>query len=162
MEDTTMETITTETTERNAEIAVKHTIPMTTGDLDLLDEILEENWVNHPIQFNEGDGVQGFKNKSQMLFENFDFAFDHQEVLPFGDYVLIRSVVSGRVKSELMGPDVKGKTFAFNTLEYHKFRDGKIVESWHLQDYYALLAQLGVIPNLMQAQLDPYHGWDNG
>jgi hypothetical protein len=31
-------------------------------------------------------------------------------------------------------------------LDIHKFRDGKIVEAWHLEDLFGAVQQIGAIP----------------
>jgi len=145
--------------EQNKQTAVRHTEAMVGGNVDLLDEILAGRWVNHPLDFNEGPGVEGFKGKSRWLHEHFAFHFDHQDVSADDDKVWIRSLVTGTVRGEFMGHDLTGKPVAFTTMECHRFEDGKIVESWHLQDYYAMLVQLGAIANVMQRDIAPYQGW---
>lgn len=145
--------------ERNKQVAVRHTEPMVNGDVDLLDDILAEGWVNHPIDFHEGPGIAGFKAKARWLYDHFAFHFDHQDVSAVEDKVWIRSLVTGTARGEFMGHDMAGAPVAFTTLECHRFADGKIVESWHLQDYYAMLVQLGAIPNVMNRDLEPYQGW---
>lgn len=145
--------------EANKRMAIRHTEAMTTGHLDVLDDILAEDWVNHPIDFNEGAGIAGFKQKSKWLHEHFDFTFHHQDVSADNDKVWLRSLVTGTVRGEFMGHNLAGKPVEFTTLECHRFVDGKIVESWHLQDYYAMMVQLEAIPNVMNRSLVPYQGW---
>jgi predicted ester cyclase len=155
----TMTTQSSEQIERNRATAARHTEAMVDGNVEALDEILAPNWVNHPIDFREGPGVEGFKAKSRWLHEHFAFAFDHQDVAAVGDKVWIRSLVTGTARGDFMGHDLAGTPVAFTTMECHRFEDGKIVESWHLQDYYAMLVQLGAMPNVMNRDLDPYQGW---
>jgi len=145
--------------ERNRATAVRHTEAMVGGDVAVIDELLAEGWVNHPIDFHEGDGIEGFKRKSAWLHEHFAFRFDHQDVSVDDDKVWIRSLVTGHVRGEFMGHDLAGRPVAFTTMECHRFEDGKIVESWHPQDYYAMLVQLGAIENVMSRNLEPYQGW---
>lgn len=146
--------------ERNKQTAVRHTEAMESGDIALLDDVLDERWVNHPIDFREGPGIEGFKAKSAWLHDHFHFHFDHQDVSADDDKIWIRSVVSGTVRGEFLGHDLSGKRVAFTTMECHRFAGGKIVESWHLQDYYAMMVQLGAIPNVMNRDLEPYQGWE--
>lgn len=154
-----MPTLTLQQIEQDKLTAVRHTEPMETGDVDLLDEILDERWVNHPTDFDEGPGIAGFKAKCRWLHQHFAFHFDHQDVSAVDDKVWIRSLVTGTVRGEFMGHNLAGTPVAFTTLECHRFADGKIIESWHLQDYYAMLVQLGAIPNVMNRDLEPYQGW---
>ena len=145
--------------ERNKVTAMRHTEAMVDGNLAALDDILDPGWVNHPIDFHEGPGIDGFKAKSGWLHEHFAFRFDHQDVSIDGDKVWIRSLVSGTARGEFMGHDLAGTPVAFTTMECHRFEDGKIVESWRLQDHYAMPVQPGAIPNVMNRDLVPYQGW---
>lgn len=145
--------------EQNKRTAMRHTETMVSGRTDVLDEIIHDRWVNHPIDFKEGPGVEGFKGKSRWLCEHFDFYFDHQDVSADDDKIWIRTLVTGTVRGEFMGHDMAGKPVAFTTMECHRFEDGKIVESWHLQDYYAMMVQMGAIPNVMNRDIEPYQGW---
>lgn len=154
-----MAALSAEQVEQNKRTAVRHTEPMENGSHDVLDEILDPRWVNHPIDFHEGPGVEGFKAKTRWLHDHFAFHFDHQDVSAADDKIWIRSLVTGTVRGEFMGHDLAGAPVAFTTLECHRFADGKIVESWHLQDYYAMLVQLGAIPNVMNRDIEPYQGW---
>lgn len=151
--------LTAEQIAQNMATARRHTEAMVTGDGESLDGILADGWVNHPIDFHEGPGVEGFKAKSQWLHDHFAFHFDHQDVSADNDKVWIRTLVTGTVRGDFMGHDLAGKPVTFTTMECHRFKDGKIVESWHLQDYYAMLVQVGAIPNVMDRDLDPYQGW---
>lgn len=143
----------------NLRTALRHTEPMVTGELDLLDQILTPDWVNHPVDFGEGPGPAGFKRKCQWLHAHFAFHFDHQDVSAANDKVWIRALVTGTIRGSFVGKHLPGQCVEFTTLECHRFVAGQIAESWHLQDYYALMVQVGVLPNLMNRQMDPYAAW---
>ena len=154
-----MPLLSAEQIERNKQTARRHTEALVTGNLGRLDEVLADRCVNHPIDFQEGPGVEGFKSKSKWLHDHFAFDFDHQDASADNDKVWIRTLVTGTVRGEFMGHDLAGTPVAFTTMECHRFEDGKIVESWHLQDYYAMLVQLDVIANVMNRDIEPYQGW---
>jgi hypothetical protein len=69
-------------------------------------------------------------------------------------------VARGSHTGAALGPPT-GKPVAFRALDLHRFGpDGKIVQSWHLEDIYSMLAAIGLIENVYGAQVDPYPGWD--
>jgi steroid delta-isomerase-like uncharacterized protein len=130
------------------------------GDLTLLDRLLADDWVNHPRNPSEAPGREGFKGTVQWFRSVFpDIAFRVEDVLEDGDEVTIRSIARGTHRAEFLGLAPTGKTVEFIALEIHRFRGEQIVESWHLQDYYAMLAQLGLIDDVMGAGVTPYAGW---
>lgn len=144
----------------NGRLAVKFHEPFKTGDVDALDGSLHPVWVNRPRNPQEGSSPEGFKGTIRYLRSVFPaLAIVPEEPIEAGDKVITRSVGTGTQRSEFLGLPATGKRMHFRAIDVHRFEDGRIVESWHLQDYYAMLAQLGAIANVMADQIDPYPGW---
>lgn len=133
--------------------------PFEGADPDLLDSIVTPGWVNHPRNPGEAPGPEGFKQTMRFFRSIFDMKFTVEDVIAEGDKVVIRSICRATGTGDFMGQSVAGKKMAFTALEIHRFEGNRVAESWHLQDYYAMLAQLGAIPNVMHAEVDPYPGW---
>ena len=147
--------------ETNKRTAAGFHAPFRTGDVDALNGYLAGEWANHPRNPGEDPGPDGFKATITFIRSVFpDIGFDVQDVIADGDKVLVRSLARGTHTGETLGPPT-GKPVAFRTMDLHRFRaDGKIIESWHTEDIYAMLATIGLIPNIYRADLDPYPGWD--
>lgn len=94
-----------------------------------------------------------------MASQGLESRFTIEELLVVDDKVVIRSVARATHSGEFLGRPATGKAVAFNALEIHRFEGEQIAESWHLQDYYALMAQIGAIENVMGATVDPYPAW---
>lgn len=152
-------TLTATHIEANKALVARFHEPFEGADPDLLDSIVTPDWVNHPRNPGEAAGPEGFKQTMQFFRSIFDMKFTIEDVVADGDKVAIRSICRATGKGEFMGHSVAGKKIAFTAMEIHRFEGGKVAESWHLQDYYAMLAQLGAIPNVMHAEVDPYPGW---
>ena len=135
--------------------------PFHTGDVRVFDGLLSDDWVNHPRNPQEAAGPDGFKATVQWFRAVFpDISFTVEDVLEDGDKVVIRSIARAtHAGSEFLGLAPTGKPVEFIALEIHRFEGDRIAESWHLQDYYAMLAQLGLIENVMGAAVMPYAGW---
>ena len=145
----------------NERRAVEFHEPFKTGDLDAIDEILHPRWVNHPRNPHEGPGPEGWKGTVGFLRSVFpDMEFVVEELIEAGDKVVVRSVGTGTQEGEFLGKEPTGKRVEFRALDVHRFEDGRIVESWHSEDIYGMLAQLGIIGNPYGAQLDPYPAWE--
>lgn len=59
-----------------------------------------------------------------------------------GDKVVVRSRATGTPNGPLFGVDGKGKSFDILTIDIHTVEDGKIVRSYHLEDWAGALQQL--------------------
>lgn len=65
-----------------------------------------------------------------------------QDVVIGGDKIVVRSRATGTPKGPLFGVDGKGRSFDILTIDIHTVRDGKIVESYHVEDWAGALRQL--------------------
>ena len=59
-----------------------------------------------------------------------------------GDRVIVRGRASGTPKGPLFGVDGKGKSFTIMSIDIHTIKDGKIVKTYHVEDWAGALAQL--------------------
>lgn len=71
-----------------------------------------------------------------------DLNWEVQEMIQQGDKVVVRSRATGTPKGPLFGVDGKGKSFDILTIDIHTIEDGKIVSSYHLEDWAGALQQL--------------------
>lgn len=144
----------------NERKAVEFHEPFETGDLDALDEVLHPDWMNHPRNPHEGTDPEGWKGTVGYLrsvFPNLEFIVE--ELIEAGDKVVVRSVGTGTQEGKFLGHAPTGRRVEFRALDVHCFEGGRIVESWHPEDVYGMLAQLGIIENPYGAQVDPYPAW---
>lgn len=71
-----------------------------------------------------------------------DLNWEIQEMIQEGDQVVVRSRATGTPNGPLFGVDGKGKSFDILTIDIHTIADGKIVRSYHLEDWAGALQQL--------------------
>jgi predicted ester cyclase len=71
-----------------------------------------------------------------------DLKWDVQEMIQDGDKVVVRSRATGTPKGPLFGVDGKGKGFDILTIDIHTVKGGKIVSSYHVEDWAGALQQL--------------------
>lgn len=71
-----------------------------------------------------------------------DLNWEVQDVIQDGNKVVVRSRATGTPNGPLFGVDGKGKTFDILTIDIHTLEDGKIVSSYHLEDWAGALQQL--------------------
>jgi predicted ester cyclase len=66
------------------------------------------------------------------------------DMLQDGNKVTVRSEISGTHKAALMGFPAKGRKLTIQAIDIHELKGGKIVRTWHAEDWLTGLHQLGV------------------
>jgi steroid delta-isomerase-like uncharacterized protein len=116
------------------------------GNIDLIDEIMAEDFVEHeelPPGIPQGKGAP--RALATLLREAFpDFRATAEEMLEDGDKVITRARFSGTHQGEFMGIPATGKTVDISVIDIVEFRDGKAVAHWGIMDQAGMMQQLGV------------------
>ncbi len=71
-----------------------------------------------------------------------DFRFDVREILVSGNRIIVRSQASGTPTEPFMGAAPEGRSFRIMTLDIHEVDDGKIVRTYHVEDWGRAVRQL--------------------
>ena len=120
------------------------------GNYSILPACFNPDFVEH--QFGLHATIEGMQGDIQFLRTAFpDFKLTIEDMVETEDKVWIRMVARGTNLGGFMGPP-NGKTFEVAVFDVCRFKDGKIVEHWGSPDRFALLAQLGLLP---QGQKQP-------
>ncbi len=114
------------------------------GNYAVLREIFNPNFVEH--QYGLHPTIEGMQGDIQFLRTAFpDFTLSIEDLLAQGDQVWVRMTARGTNLGGFMGPP-NGKSIQITVIDICRFEDGKIVEHWGVPDRFALLAQLGLLP----------------
>jgi len=114
-------------------------------DPSLLDRILDENWVDIPAAPGQPPGPEGAKRILEEVTTSFpDLRVTIREILQDGSKVIVRSEISGTHRAAFMGFPAKNRKLSIQAIDIHEFKDGKIVRTWHSEDWLSGLRQLGV------------------
>ena len=114
-------------------------------DPALLDQILSKDWVDIPPAPNQPPGPPGAKQILMELTTAFpDLDIKIEDVLQDGNKVIVRSTISGTQRGALMGFLAKTRQMSIQAIDIHEFKDGRIVRTWHTEDWMTGLRQLGV------------------
>ena len=71
-----------------------------------------------------------------------DMTFDIKEVLVAGDRVIVRGEVSGTPSGDFFGVPHGGKSFKILAIDIQTIKDGKIAQTYHLENWLLGLGQL--------------------
>jgi len=117
----------------------------TNKDPALLDRILHETWVDIPSPPGTPAGPEGAKPLLAGLTTTFpDLKLTIEDILQEGDKVVVRARMAGTQKGAFMGFPSKNRKMDIQVVDIHEFKDGKIVRTWHTEDWMSGLRQLGV------------------
>jgi predicted ester cyclase len=120
------------------------------GNLDAMDDLVAENYVNHdPPPFpGLAAGRAGLKQAFLMFQKATPGRHVIEDQIAEGDKVMTRLRGVGKHEGELAGIAPTGNDLDVKAVAIHRIADGKIVEHWSAVDSATMLAQLGVIPAL--------------
>ncbi|MBI3978287.1 MAG: ester cyclase [Chloroflexi bacterium] len=115
------------------------------GNLDAIEEVIAENFVNQPFG---ATGPAGVRQLVTMLLTAFpDLTETVEEQIAEGDVVVSRVTLRGTHEGPLQPANIPptGKPVAFAGIIIHRHADGRIVEGYSLIDQLSLLRQIGAI-----------------
>lgn len=131
--------------QKNIEAQKRWGEAVASGNLDALDDILADDFVDH----DPGDYAptrEGVKN----FFRDFRAAFpdlepEVEEMTATDEYVTLRYTVRGTHRGDFQGHAPTGRSFEAPAMQLGRWRDGRCVERWGVTDQSKILQQLGII-----------------
>ncbi|GCE21266.1 ester cyclase [Dictyobacter kobayashii] len=122
-------------------------LPFNTGDVGIYDRILAPGWIDDPLSPGQQPGIEGFKAKVLEFRQNIpDYHVTNDEILVASNKVAVHSTVRSNLQKPASQNSPADSPFKMRTCDFHHIEDGKIVYTWHLEDFYGLFQYLGVIP----------------
>jgi steroid delta-isomerase-like uncharacterized protein len=119
-----------------------------TGNLDLADDVIADDYVGHdPTSPEPLQGRDAFKAQVALYrgaFSDLELTIDDE--LAEGDRVVTRWTGRGTHDGELFGISATGNTTTVTGISISRIADGKIVEDWSNWDALGLMQQLGAVP----------------
>jgi steroid delta-isomerase-like uncharacterized protein len=113
-------------------------------DASLLERILASTWIDIPGAPGQSGGPQGAKRALEGLTSAFpDLKVSIDEVLQSGDKVIVRSHITGTQAGTFMGIAPTHRQLSIQAVDIHQFKDGRIIRTWHTEDWLSGLRQLG-------------------
>jgi predicted ester cyclase len=119
------------------------------GRYEVLQQRVRPDFVEH--QFGLHPTLEGMQGDIQFLRTAFpDFNLTIEELVEAGDKVWVRMTATGTNRGGFMGPP-NGKSFEITVFDECRFEGGQLVEHWGSPDRFALLSQLGLLPQRQPA-----------
>lgn len=116
-------------------------------NLAAVDDLIAPTHVDHTLPPGLPEGREGTKRAIDMYLTAFpDLQLAVEDQIAEGDKVVTRMTTSG-TQRRAFGPfPPTGRRVKVETVDIARIADGKIVESWGLDDRLGLLQQLGIVP----------------
>lgn len=124
---------------------------MNRGNVDVIDELLAEDFVNHGGEVGGAPpGVtpkQLFKKVAQEHQDTMgDLHVEIVESIAEGEDVVVRSVLSARHSGTMFGMAPTGNQLRFQVLHMYRVRDGKVTDHWECRDEPEMFRQIEALP----------------
>jgi ketosteroid isomerase-like protein len=114
---------------------------------ELLADVLAADWADIPMPPGQAPGLAGMQKSVRNFGSVFkDFHVVNDEFVVSGDTVVVRSTNTGIHIGTFAGIAPTGKSFTMTSIDIHTVRDGRIVETRHVEDWLGTLIQLGTLP----------------
>ena len=118
------------------------------NNLDVYDELVTDDFVDHQALPGLPPGREGFKGLNVMFRSAFpDVWVDVDNIVAEDDKVGCRWHSGGTHQGELFGIPPTGKSVDITATVFYRVEDGRLAEGWINRDDVGLMRQLGVIPS---------------
>jgi predicted ester cyclase len=118
------------------------------GNLDVIDELVAENYLDHnPPPFpGLANGREGVKQAFNIFWKATPGHHHIEDQIAEGDKVVTRLTSYGKHEGDLPGAPRTGNDLKTTSITIHRIADGKLVEKWAEKDLVGFLKQIGVMP----------------
>jgi predicted ester cyclase len=115
------------------------------GEVSLVDRALAPEWEAIP-DTTPVPGAEGWKVLIVDLRRVFpDLTVTIEDVVVAGDRAAVRSITRGTHSGEFLGVSATGKKIQYEAFDIHRLENGLIAQTWHLEDYFSIAAQIGLV-----------------
>ena len=134
-------------TEENKVLVRRILSEFTTGNLEVVDELFAEDFINHSPGRGMTPDRKGLKQyQITMHTAAPDMQTTIEDMIAEGDKVVVRMTVSGTHKGDYGAIPATGKRVEVPAIGILRIARGKVIERWAIADELTLLQQIGVIP----------------
>lgn len=133
------------TKEANIHAQERFGAAVNSGELEVLNELVAAECVDHDPAPGQGPGPQGFKDLFAGLRTSFpDLNIDVEHLTASDDDVAFAYTITGTHQGPLMGHPPTGRSFKIRGMQIGRFENAKLIERWGSSDQLGMLAQLGL------------------
>ncbi len=122
-------------------------------NVEVVDELVTEDFLNHAAPPDRQRGRQGLKDVVRMFESAFpDFRYEVEDVIAEGEKVAVRDVFTGTQRGYFTGIPATGNRVTMEAIHIYRFSEGRLAEHWAARDDLGMMRQLGVLPPPSRAE----------
>jgi predicted ester cyclase len=143
--------------ERNRETYLKELEWVVNGGrMELVGELIAPDYVNHAAPPGAAQGPDAIRQYLTLLKAAFpDRKVRNDMLLCAGDYVIVRSTVTGTSIGPYFGKPPTGNSYSVTGTDIYLIKDGKFRARWGNEDAIGMMTQLGYLPNEGPPRFEP-------
>jgi len=112
------------------------------GDLDLLDALATEDYLDYVALPGQGPGRAGLKHRIAVIRAAFKPRQVLHDVIVDADQVAVRWTLQGVHSAEFLGLRPTGKPIQFDGVDMYQMRDGRMAAHWNVVDMWSFYQQV--------------------
>jgi steroid delta-isomerase-like uncharacterized protein len=127
------------------------------GNIDLLDELLAPDYINHtPATPELPTGPEGVKGVVSMFRGGMpDLRVVIEDMIAEGDKVATRYTLEGTHEGELFGVPPTAQRLSIKSFTVERVSEGRIRDHWRVSDNLDMMQQLGIVSEPGQEGVEP-------
>jgi steroid delta-isomerase-like uncharacterized protein len=131
--------------QENKQVARRFLRAFASGDVPALERIVAPDVVDHNLPAGGRQGIRGLLEAVTMFRTGFpDLEIGIEREVSEGDSVAVYGTVAGTHRGPMFGAPATGRRAVFPFMDLFRIVNGRIVETWHVEDVTGMLAQLGL------------------
>ncbi|HWU20202.1 MAG TPA: ester cyclase [Nocardioides sp.] len=115
------------------------------GELDVLDDLVTADFVDHGSPFPLPPGPEGYRQILGFVSGVLKLRYEIHDIFAGPDRVVVRAVGHGVAVDALHGPGTAGRPFVMETVHIYRTEGDRMAEHWGMRDEYGVRIQLGVL-----------------
>lgn len=118
------------------------------GDMELLNNIMSEDFIDHNAPPEQPQGIQGFKQFLKMITTAFpDLKIIIEDIFAEGNKVIARLTITGTHTGFLGSIPPSNKIAKWTGIDILEIKNDKIVGRWNERNLLSLMKQIGAVPD---------------
>jgi len=114
------------------------------GNLDVLDEMMTADFVNHRVPPGMDSGIGSVKRIVQMERAAFpDLTYTVEQEVQEGDHVMVVTRAEGTHDGAIFGVEPTGRQVSWQQVHIARIENGRMAEHWGVSDLASLWVQIG-------------------
>lgn len=115
------------------------------GELDVLDDLVTEDFVDHGSPFPLPPGPEGYRSILRFVHDVLQIRYVIEDLFSTGDRVVVRAVATGVGVDLVHGPGAAGASYSMATVHIYRTEGDRLAEHWGVRDELAARIQLGTV-----------------